>query len=122
VRSFRVADVLDLAEAQSDTAEDHLRKVFEWEFERTMTSVRLLFGASGSIVVALLAALLREKSDLSTAQIVAILASAAVLGGVGSLILWRARTLHRDFLAALQLHSVVKDLGPLLARYRAERR
>jgi hypothetical protein len=121
VRALKVADVLDLAAAQSDEAEDRLQKIFEWDFERTMTSVRLLFGAAGSVVVALFAALFRKDSSLHTWQAVVMLASAGVLGTVAGSILWRTRTLHREFVAALQLLNATARLGPLLARYRAAR-
>jgi hypothetical protein len=121
MRALRVADVLDLAAAQSAESESRLEKVFEWEFERTMTSVRLLFGAAGSVVIALLAALFREDTSLKTWHIVVILGSAAILAALGAALLWRIRTAHREFLAALQLLNTSERLGPLLARYRSER-
>jgi hypothetical protein len=64
VRSLRVADVLDLAAAQSEDSEDRLQKIFEWSFERTLTAARLLFGVAASILAAWLAALLRPDSSL----------------------------------------------------------
>jgi hypothetical protein len=121
VRALRVSDVLDLAAAQSAEAEARLEKLFEWDFERTMTSIRLLFGAAGSIVVALVAALFRENSALKTWHIVLISGSAAVLAVIGAVLLWRARTVHRHYLASLQLLNAAQDLGPLLAKYRARR-
>jgi hypothetical protein len=121
VRTLRVGDVLDLAAAQSNESESRLQQIFEWEFERTMTTVRLLFGAAGSVVVALLAVLFRNDTSLRTWHIVVILASAATLASLGAGLLWRARTAHRQFLAALLLLSSAQQLGPLLARYRAQR-
>jgi predicted lysophospholipase L1 biosynthesis ABC-type transport system permease subunit len=119
VRALQVADVLDLAAIDSEDAEDRLQKVFEWDFERTMTSIRLVFGAAGSVVVALLAALFRPDSELKTWHIVAILGFAGVLAIVGVSMLWRMRTNHRRFVAALQLLSTANHLGPLLKLYRS---
>jgi hypothetical protein len=121
MRALRVADVLDLAAAQSEGSEDRLQKVFDWQFERTMTSVRLLFGAAGSLIIALLAASFRKDASLHTWQIVVILFAAAVSASTGAAMLWRMRTMHREFLQALQLLNSAIRLGPLLARYRAER-
>jgi hypothetical protein len=119
VKALRVADVLDLAAVDSDAAEDRLQKLFEWDFERTMTSVRLVFGAAGSVVVALLAALFRPDSSLKTWHIATILGFAGVLALVGIGMLWRMRTNHRQFVAALQLLTAAADLGPLLRLYRS---
>jgi hypothetical protein len=121
VRALRVSDVLDLAAAQSADSEARLEKLFEWDFERTMTSIRLLFGAAGSIVVALLATLFREDSALKAWHIAVISGSAAVLALIGAVLLWRARTVHRQYLASLQLLNSAQELGPLLANYRARR-
>lgn len=119
MRSLTVSDVLDLAAVSSDDSEERLQKVFEWDFERSMTSIRLVFGAAGSVVVALLAALFRPENELRTWHIVAILGLAGTLAAIGVLMLWRMRTNHRRFVAALQLLSTAQDLGPLLRLYRA---
>lgn len=119
MRSLRVSDVLDLAAVDSDDAEDRLQKVFEWDFERMMTSIRLVFGAAGSVVVALLAALFRPDSALKAWHIAAILGLATVLTLIGMGMLWRMRTNHRRFVAALQLLAAAGDLGPLLRLYRS---
>jgi len=121
VRALQVGDVLDLAAAQSDEAEDRLEKLFEWDFERTMTTVRLLFAAAGSLLVALFAALFREDAVINTWQVVAIGGSSGVLTFVGAALLRRTRTAHREYIAALQLLNAAEALGPLLARYLAER-
>lgn len=118
MKALQVADVLDLAAAESSDAEDRLQKVFEWDFERTMTSARLLFAAAGSVIAVMLAALLRVDSVLTAWHVFVFTASSAVLAISGMVILWRIRKLHREFLAALQLLNSAKRLGPLLARYR----
>lgn len=119
MRALQVSDVLDLAAVDSDDVEDRLQKLFEWDFERSMTAIRLIFGAAGSVVVALLAALFRPDSSLRTWHIVTILGFAGVLALLGIGMLWRMRTNHRRFVAALQLLAAAKDLGPLLRLYRS---
>lgn len=121
MRALQVGDVLDLAAAQSSDAEDRLEKLFEWDFERTMTTVRLLFAAAGSLLVALFAALFREHAVIETWQVALIGGSSGVLALVGAVLLRRARLAHREYIAALQLLNAARPLGPLLARYLAER-
>jgi formate dehydrogenase maturation protein FdhE len=79
VKALHVGDVLDLASAQSADAEDRLEKLFEWDFERTMTTVRLLFAAAGSLLVALFAALFKEDAVIKTWHVAAIGGSSGVL-------------------------------------------
>jgi hypothetical protein len=119
VRTLEVADVLDLAAAQSSDAEERLQKLFEWDFERTMTSVRLLFAVAGSLLIALLAALIHDDAKLEIWHIATIVGSAGLLAAVAWSMLRRTRELHREFLAALGLLNSAQRLGPLLARYRA---
>jgi hypothetical protein len=118
---LRVADILDLAASQSAEAENRLHEVFQWQFERNMTSVRLAFGTAGSLVVALIAVLFRTGSVLAWWQAGLVLVAAGVFAAMGGLLLWRTRRLHRDFLTALQLLNAARPLGPLLARYRSGR-
>ncbi len=120
-KTLHVGDVLDLAAAQSAEAEDRLEKLFEWDFERTMTTVRLLFAAAGSLLVALFAALFKEKAVIETWHVAAIGGSSGVFALVGAILLRRARTAHREYIAALQLLNAAQPLGPLLARYLAKR-
>jgi hypothetical protein len=121
VGTLEVADVLDLAAAQSSDAEERLQTLFEWDLERTMTSVRMLFVVAGALLIALLAALIRDDTNLETWHIATIVGSAGLLAGVAWSTLRRTRHLHREFLAALQLLNSAQRLGPLLARYRAGR-
>jgi len=84
-----------------------------------MTGVKLLFGAAGSFLVALIAAALKEDIDVAWWQLAVIGASALLTAGIG---MWRykvTRDVYRQYFAALQLLRELESLGPLLRRYQS---
>lgn len=117
MQDLSVRQLLDLTTADVPDASDHLKQAFEWHFERSMTAVKLLFGASASLVIALIAAALKEQVEVAWWQLVIIGASALILAGVGA---WRfqiTRGVYRQYFAALQLLKELEDLAPLLRLY-----
>jgi hypothetical protein len=109
VGGLQLADLLRLL-AAADEPTEHLRKLFEWQVERTLTSMRLMAGAVGAILVALVAALLRDDAAIADWLLVLVVAS-SILGGAYT---WsryeEARRLEREYVAALNL---LRELGPL---------
>ena len=117
MQDLTVRQLLDLTTADVPNAADHLKQAFEWHFERSMTAVKLLFGAAGSLLIALIAAALKEHIEVAWWQLVIIGVSTMVLAGVGA---WRfqvTRGVYRQYFAALQLLKELEDLSPLLRLY-----
>lgn len=98
---FTLSDFGPLAHPLVDEADDHLQKVFDWHFERTMTAIRLVFGAAGTVVLALVTAVLKKGGDPTCGQIAALLVSAGLFAGIGLLLSVRLRNLHREYVATL---------------------
>jgi hypothetical protein len=47
MQDLTVRQLLDLTTADVPDAANHLKKAFEWHFERSMTAVKILFGVAG---------------------------------------------------------------------------
>lgn len=119
MRDLTVKQLLDLTTAEVPDAADHLKQAFEWHFERSMTGVKLLFGVAGSLLVALIAAGLKESIEVAWWQLAIIGVSTIVLTGVG---IWRfqtTRAVYQQYFAALQLLRELQDLAPLLRLYQS---
>jgi hypothetical protein len=119
MRDLTVRQLLDLTTAEVPDAAAHLKQAFEWHFERSMTAVKLLFGAAGSLLVAFLAAALKEDIDVAWWQLAIMATSICVTTGIG---IWRfqiTRSVYRQYFAALQLLRELQDLAPLLRLYQS---
>jgi len=98
---FELSDFDPLMHPLVDDADVHLQKAYDWHFERTMTAIRLVFGAAGAVVLALVTAVLKQGSDPTGGQIAALIASAGLFAGIGLLLSVRLRNLHREYVATL---------------------
>jgi hypothetical protein len=110
---MKVRTALDLLSA-TDDAEGHLRKLFEWQFERAMTLVRVGFGVAGSLLIALVAALSKHDDNVGTPQIVIIAAGIVLSAAFSVYRMWRVRQCDKDYVAALELLRLFRPLTPLL--------
>lgn len=103
-----MVDLLRLLAASDDAAE-HLKKLFEWQVERAMSSVRATTAAVGAVFVALLAALL-DNGKVS-GFLLALVVGAVALGLAYA---WsryeRARNLEAEYVVAL---GILRELAPL---------
>lgn len=108
MEGLRVVDLLRLLAASDDAAE-HLKKLFNWQIDRAMSSVQATITAVGAVFVALLAALL-DKGTVSGPLLV--LVGAAVVLGLAYA--WsrykRARNLEAEYVVAL---GILRELAPL---------
>lgn len=119
MQDLTVRQLLDLATAEVPDASEHLKKAFEWHFERSMTGVKLLFGVAGSLLVALIAAALKEHIEVTWWQLAILGASALIFASMG---IWRfqaTRAVYRQYFAALQLLRELESLAPLLRLYQS---
>lgn len=92
-------DLIDVAHACD--AEARLEKIYEWYFVRTMTTIRMAFGAAGVTFAALYGLVSKDgiASWLPWAVVVVIVIFAAM--GIGQMRL--LAQLHREFATALRL-------------------
>lgn len=112
MESLRVVDLLRLL-AASDDAADHLKKLFEWQVDRAMSSVRTTTAAVGAVFVAILAGLLDETNVAG--PVMALVVAAVVLGLAYA---WgryeRARELEAEYVVALGVLRELEPLTPLI--------
>jgi uncharacterized membrane protein YfcA len=112
VKSLTIADVLRLAAAGENPA-DHLKKVFEWQVERAMTTVRAMAGAVAGLLAALVAGLLSNQ-HLSP-WVLVLVVSSAILGIAYSRSRYdAAKELEREYLVALNVLRELLPLAPLV--------
>jgi hypothetical protein len=81
--------------------------------------VKLLFGGAGSLLVALIAAALKEHIEVAWWELAIIGASTVAFAGVGYLRFQATRGVYRQYFAALQLLRELEDLAPLLRLYQS---
>lgn len=121
MRELTVKDLLDLIVADVPDAPGRIQKVFEWHFERVKTTAQWVLGAAASLFVSSLIPFFKAELQLSWWQTLLLFLSAAGTASYGIYRLWQLRTLHREFVAALKLHSEFKQMRPFFLRYRALR-
>lgn len=110
----RVLDLLRLV-AATDDPHDHLRKLFEWQIERAMTSVRIMATAVGAVLIALFAAVFKDGSSQVPHEAVAAVVIASLLGLAYAWSRYEvARTLEREYVVALNLIRELQPLSPML--------
>jgi hypothetical protein len=119
MQDLTVKQLLELATADVPDAASHLKQAFEWHFERSMTGVKLLFGVAGSLLVALIAAALKEHIEVAWWELAIIGASTIVFTVVGYMRFQATRGVYRQYFAALQLLRELDDLAPLLRLYQS---
>lgn len=108
-----MADLLRLVKA-SDEPEGSLEQIVRWQVERALMAVRLMVGSVGAVLVALLAALLRDDAMVSGWLMVGAVSSMAL----GLAYAWGryedARELERELVVALDALRLLSPLRPLL--------
>jgi hypothetical protein len=113
---FTVGEVLELAAAQTDDAEQHLKLVFEWYHQRAVGFIRAVTTAAIALPAGLIAAGLKDGNVAGSEWA---FAGGAVATGVLAFVAVRQSDhlghLHREYLLALRL------LGELRRRGRALR-
>jgi hypothetical protein len=113
-QAVTVGDILLLAASAPSGPEEELRKIYDWVFERSMAGVRLMFGAAGGIMVALIGVYFKPDTPIAAWQAVLILGSALALVLAGAYRTWKLNVLQREYLEALGL---LRLLGPLPPTY-----
>jgi hypothetical protein len=112
---FRIGELIDLVVSDSDQAEDHLKTVFGWYFDRETALVKGTFATAALIIAGLIAAALDGHTPL-VAVVIGLVAS-AFLALVG---LWQnlhLEHLHREYLISLRLLRQLKEFETQLSAY-----
>lgn len=116
MQSLTLADLLSLLQAL-DEPENHLKKLFEWQIERVLTVLRLAAAGMAAVLVALIAALLRDDLKLDDWRALIIGLGAIFTGVLVANQYGRVQALEKEYVAALGLLRELAPLVPLLRLY-----
>lgn len=92
--------------------------MYEWHFERSMTTVKAMLGGAASIAAAVAIAYWKEELKVATWQPIGAVVGAIASASYG---LWKFRELrniHREYVAALALLRQFQGLAKFLRLYR----
>ena len=106
--AFTIRDLLNVARADEPYA--RLEHIYEWYFERTMTAIRVAFGAAVGASAAIYGLVKYDKLDHEKLVTSGLTAAAAVCVAAGVIQRRELAQLHREFAAALRLLSDVRRL------------
>lgn len=104
--ALTVRDLVELVQAGSSTAE--LSRIYDWYFERTMSTIKLAFGAAGASFAALIGVLFTPDSQVA-AVMLALAVVISAFAGVSQLRL--LAQFHREFVVSLRLLRRLDDLA-----------
>lgn len=109
-----IADLIDLATSTSDSTDETITKVYEWQMERTTSTTKALVGAGFANLVAGGIALADQSSKVDQLVLWVIVSTSVVLLALGAWSGTRARALQREFLAAQFLLTELVAMRPFL--------
>jgi protein-S-isoprenylcysteine O-methyltransferase Ste14 len=106
-----VGDVLEMAVRPEDGSQDRLQQLFSWSHERAMAQATSAFSVSGAVLSPLLAAVFTKDISISPLIATAYLLGSALAAAGGLLRLWRLRRLDAEFVEALHIFSLGRQLA-----------
>lgn len=118
MKELSIKDLVDLVVADVPEAEARIQRMFEWQFDRSMTICQWVFGFTASLFVAVAVAFFRAELEVPWWQIGAVVLAALGTGTYGLFRLWQLRSVHQQFVAALKLYCELKQIRPFIVRYR----
>lgn len=118
MKDLTLKELVDLVISEVPDSYERLEKMFEWHFERDMSVVKWSLGAGASVSVAVFATLIKGELIMNVWQASAVAASALASFTYGVYRLRQLRNIHRQFVAALKLHSQLVQIRPFLKTYR----
>lgn len=128
MKGLRIKQLIDLVEANIDGGESRIEKIFEWRFEREITAARWSLGLAASLAVAVVIAYFRDAGNLVDAalpkssglEFAITLALAFVSMTYGLFLMWRLRSLHNEYVAALTIFGRLNRIRKFVQRYRRD--
>ena len=121
MRTLTIRDLLDLVVADVPDAPGRIQKIFEWHFDRVKSNAQWVLALAASLFVSTLIAYSKAELRVSLWQASLLFAVTAGTASYGLLNLWKLRTLHKEFIAALRLHCEFSKMRPFFLRYRTLR-
>ena len=118
MKDIAIRDIIDLVASEVPNAESRIEKMFDWHFQRDMTITKWVLGAAASLSVAVLVAFSKAELNLSLWQIIIVAACALASSTYGIYRIVRIRSLHRQFVSTLKLHSEFSRIRPFIRPYR----
>lgn len=112
-----VGDLVDLAVAEGDNDDEHIYRIFQWKFERSMSLARALAGAGSGFLVALALAVAQKDASGSSDAVRLGFIGAGLAILTSAIVGWRARNIHREFITAQLLASELRTVRPFLRLY-----
>lgn len=109
-----IADLIDLATSTSESTDETITKVYEWQMERTTSTTKALVGAGFANLVAGGISLADQSSKVNQLVLWLLVGSSVALLIVGAWNGTRARALQREFLAAQFLLMELVAMRPFL--------
>jgi hypothetical protein len=122
VRDVSINDIADLVVSDVPDPDKRIEKMFDWHFARDIEITRWVLGVAATVGAALLVAVFKAEISPNWWQALLLLAIALVTATYGLFRLFRARSIHRQFVVALRIHSSLRQVRPFLIRYRQARR
>lgn len=121
MKDLRVKEIIDLVVSDVPDAEDKIKQMFDWYFDRVKTTSQWILGAAASLLVSVIVAFSEGKLNTHTASLwkpaVAISLSMAT-GTYGVYRLLQLRSIQQQFVASLKLLSDFRKIRLFLAKFR----
>jgi hypothetical protein len=119
MRDLQLRDLLDLVSSDVSDPEDRVFQMYAWHFEHTMTAVKIVLGAAGSLFVAVLIAFFKKDIKVPWWESAVAFVATFLATAYGVYLFLRLRSIHKQYVATLRLLSNVKALSPFIKLYQA---
>jgi hypothetical protein len=113
-RGVAIGDLVDLATAEGDSASDHLARIYDWQFQRSMTLSRAFAGTGFANLIAGAIAIADKKSTVDQEVLWWLFAGSGLLLLASLVVFLRGRRLQREFVAAQYLLAELQRMRPFL--------
>ena len=118
MKDIAVSDLIDLIVADVPDAEGRIQKMFEWHFARDLEIVKWVLGVAASFAVAFGIALFNAKESVPWGAVAVLSVIPVSVASYGLLRLYRMRSIHKQYLAALKLLAKLRAVKSFIVRYR----
>jgi hypothetical protein len=98
-------------QAESSTAD--LARIYEWYFERSVSTIKLAFGAAGASFAALIGVIFTPDSQVAAVGLAGAVVIAAIAGVTQLRLLAQ---FHREYVVSLRLLKRLNDLSTAQAQ------
>jgi len=118
MKDISIKDLQDLVIAGVDDADSRLEQMFKWHFEREMTITKWVLGTAATLAVGLLVAYFKTEIRPSLWQSIGLGLLPLATSSYGFYRFLRTRSIHRQFISALRIYTLLKSIRPFIVMYR----